>query len=80
LTGRIDAVTLTSASCARFFCERILSEGAVLDDLRSVIIACIGPVTAEEANSLGLKVRILAGEFTVRGLIDEIVQYYRRNG
>lgn len=40
-----------------------------------VVIACIGPVTAQTARELGLQVQIEAKESTVDGLIEAILRY-----
>jgi uroporphyrinogen-III synthase len=37
-------------------------------------VACIGPITAQTARELGLRVDIIAQEYTTRGLVDAIVR------
>jgi hydroxymethylbilane synthase len=65
----IDLVTLTSSSTVRHFA------GALPGPLPAgVQVACIGPVTAQTAVELGLRVDIIAQEFTTRGLVDAIVR------
>jgi uroporphyrinogen-III synthase len=44
-----------------------------------VTVACIGPITAETAESLGFKVHIVAGEYTIPGLYRALIDYYRKN-
>ncbi|HET6455749.1 MAG TPA: uroporphyrinogen-III synthase, partial [Armatimonadota bacterium] len=65
--GEIDIITFTSSSTVRMFAERIpkVPEG--------VIIACIGPITAETAESLGLKPDVVAEEYTIEGLVKALV-------
>jgi uroporphyrinogen-III synthase len=45
--------------------------GALAEGVR---IACIGPITAQTARDLGLRVDIIAQEYTTRGLVDAIVR------
>lgn len=66
---RVDLVTFTSSSTVQHFVEA--RDGAPLD---SVAVACIGPVTAQTATDFGLRVDIIAQEYTARGLVDAIVR------
>jgi len=45
--------------------------GPLPDQVR---VACIGPITAQTARELGLRVDIIAQEYTTRGLVDAIVR------
>ncbi|HYY45552.1 MAG TPA: hydroxymethylbilane synthase [Candidatus Angelobacter sp.] len=65
----IDMVTFTSSSTVRHFVE---AAGPALP--ATVSVACIGPITAETARELGLRVDIIAQEYTARGLVDAIVR------
>ena len=69
LLPRIDLVTLTSSSTARHFLD-----AAGPDAASRVEVACIGPITAATAKALGLRVAIIAQEFTTRGLVEAIVR------
>ncbi|MGQ9502243.1 MAG: uroporphyrinogen-III synthase [Anaerolineae bacterium] len=60
----VDIVTFTSSSTVRHFVT--LTRGI---DYGDPAIACIGPVTAETARQLGLRVDIVADEYTVDGLL-----------
>jgi hydroxymethylbilane synthase len=65
----VDMITFTSSSTVRHFVDAMpepLSE--------RVKIACIGPITAQTARDLGLRVDIIAQEYTTRGLVDAIVR------
>lgn len=69
--GEIDAITFTSSSTARNF-HHILAErhGVLLADyVERVVVAAIGPVTADTALELGLPPRIVAEEHTIPGLV-----------
>jgi hydroxymethylbilane synthase len=65
----VDLVTFTSASTVRHFVEAL--DGAIGPSLE---VAVIGPVTAAVARELGLRVDIIAAEYTTRGLVDAIVR------
>lgn len=62
----IDIVTLTSSSTARNLVK--LLEGRI-DLLNRARIACIGPITATTATELGLRVDVVAGEYSIPGLV-----------
>ena len=66
-SGEIDIITFTSSSTVKMFADRIpkVPEG--------VIIACIGPITAQTAEELGLKVDVVAEEYTIEGLVKALV-------
>jgi hydroxymethylbilane synthase len=65
----VDLITFTSSSTVRHFVEAM--QGELPDGVR---IACIGPITAQTARDLGLRVDIIAQEYTTRGLVDAIVR------
>lgn len=72
LEGQIDVVTFTSPSAVMAFVDMIGEEQAV-DLLRATRVACIGPVTAEAAQSLGVHPSIVPVEFTIPALVQAIV-------
>jgi uroporphyrinogen III methyltransferase/synthase len=45
--------------------------------IQDVTIASIGPITSETAKELGFDVHITAQSFTIPGLVDAILQYYK---
>jgi uroporphyrinogen III methyltransferase/synthase len=71
--GQIDVLTFTSSSTVRNFIQAI---GTVTTELKPLLqhtqIACIGPITAKTAESLGLRVDVMAKEYTIEGLIEGI--------
>ena len=69
---RVDAVTFTSSSTVEHLCDLLGADAAPLLSIPRV--ACIGPVTAETARSLGLRVDVTAPEFTVPGLIRALAE------
>jgi uroporphyrinogen-III synthase len=66
----VDMVTFTSSSTVRHFVDA-MPPGALADRVR---VACIGPITAGTARELGLRVDIIAQEYTTRGLVEAIVR------
>ena len=76
--GRIDAVTFTSSSTVKNFFGRLETAGVGADQarelLRAVLVAAIGPITARTAREYGLEIGIEAGEYTIPGLVDVLLQ------
>ena len=69
----VDIATFTSSSTARNL--RALLDGNI-DALQDVTIACIGPITARAAADMGLKVDIMASEYTIAGLVRAIESHF----
>jgi uroporphyrinogen-III synthase len=65
-----DVITFTSASTVAAFVKS-LGAGAA-QALRQKTVACIGPVTAQAARDAGLRVDVIANEYTVEGLLDAL--------
>ena len=63
----VDVVTFTSSSTVANF-VRAFPEDKLPAVLGDAVVACMGPVTADTARKLGLKVEIIAREYTTRGL------------
>jgi uroporphyrinogen III methyltransferase/synthase len=74
--GRVHAVTFTSSSTVNNFVDLLSKELAsgesVTGLLAGVLIACIGPITAQTAAGHGLKVDVQAKEYTIDGLVEAI--------
>ncbi len=64
-----DIVSFTSSSTVRNFFSLVSDTGA--------IFASIGPVTSAEVRKHGREVAIEASEYTIEGLVEAIVRYYR---
>jgi uroporphyrinogen-III synthase len=43
--------------------------------LRETMVACIGPITADTARELGLRVDVVASEHTVPGLVRAVREH-----
>lgn len=74
---QVDAATFTSSSTVRNFVAMLDKNGR--DNLAKIPVICIGPVTAETAQSLGLRVAEVAAEHTVDGLVRVLVKHYQGN-
>ena len=72
--GSIHAITFTSSSTVTHFMELVGTNP--LPQLKNISIACIGPVTAKTAEKAGLKVDIMAKEYTVDGLIAALENHF----
>jgi uroporphyrinogen III methyltransferase/synthase len=66
--GKIDIVIFTSSSTVNNFVKLV---GDI--DLAGARVACIGPLTANEAEKSGMKPDIVPQEYTMEGLVEEII-------
>lgn len=73
MAGEIDIITFTSSSTVASLVEALGKKRKVLDN---IVIACIGPVTADTAARAGLKVSIVAQKHTVPGLLEAMEEYF----
>lgn len=64
--GEIDVATFASPSSVRNFAARL---GGSLARLGDAAIVCVGPTTAAAARAAGLRVRIVADDASVDGLV-----------
>lgn len=74
----IDMLTFTSSSTVRNIYEMIGPEAAAL--LKEVALASIGPITSAALTDFGLKVSVEANEYTIAGLTEAILDYYKQGG
>jgi uroporphyrinogen III methyltransferase/synthase len=75
--GSVDALTFTSSSTVRNFVELIGRDDVVrLVHEGRPVVACIGPVTAETARELGLRVDVTPASYTVKALTAAIVEHF----
>lgn len=71
----IDIVTFTSSSTVRNF-KALLPPDRFENLTKGVVVASIGPITADTARELGFKVDIQAKEYTISGLCQAIVEHF----
>ncbi|MEQ8189963.1 MAG: uroporphyrinogen-III C-methyltransferase [Candidatus Eremiobacterota bacterium] len=76
LQENIDLVTFTSSSTVKNFVNIIEKLGIKKNCFP--VVAAIGPVTAKTAEEHGFNVEIRASEYTIDGLVAEILKYYNR--
>lgn len=74
---KIDMITLASPSAVRSLVEGL--GGTPLNALEGISVACIGPVTAQVAEELGIKVAIVSKEHTVDGLLKTLVHFFQND-
>jgi uroporphyrinogen III methyltransferase / synthase len=73
--GKIDMVTFTSSSTVKAFVALFGREN-VQDLMSHVGVACIGPITRSTVVEAGLRVDVVAREYTVAGLTQVIAEYF----
>lgn len=73
--GEIHLITFTSSSTVHNL-VKMLNAPDLQALLKNVVVACIGPVTAGTARELGLKVDVVAEEYTIEGLVMSLLGYY----
>jgi uroporphyrinogen III methyltransferase/synthase len=73
--GTVAVVTFTSPSTVINFVS-LVGEMNLSSLLREIVVACIGPVTAETARSYALTPTIVPHEYTIPALTRAIVDYY----
>ncbi len=73
--AEIDCVTFTASSTVENL-ARILGTERFSKLLEGVVVAAIGPITAQTCRRLGLEVAIEPAEYTLAALTNEIVRYF----
>ncbi|MBV8581454.1 MAG: uroporphyrinogen-III synthase, partial [Candidatus Eremiobacteraeota bacterium] len=68
-TARANIITFTSSSTVRGFLHNVPNAAELL---REKTVAAIGPITAQTAHDAGIRVDLVAEEFTVDGLLDAL--------
>lgn len=72
----VDVVTFASPSAVSSFCEQMQEYRELLDPCT---VACIGPMTRQRAESLGVRVDVTPDEHTTTGLVQALVDYFRKD-
>ena len=70
-------MTFTSGSTVKSFVS-LLDPAQIEGIAGRVVVACIGPVTADAARAAGLPVDALAKEATIPGLADALEEYFAK--
>ena len=72
----IDLITFTSSSTVKNF-KDLLPSSRFNQLVEGVRIASIGPITTDTASELGFKVDTTAESYTIPGLCEAVLKYYR---
>lgn len=72
--GRADAITFTSASTVKNYVQIAGRERV------PPLVACIGPITAQAAEEIGVRVDVTAQEHTIDGLVRAFAALRRERG
>jgi uroporphyrinogen III methyltransferase / synthase len=75
--GEVDMVTFTSSSTVKNF-HAVFAGDDLKQLLADTAVACIGPITQETAEKIGIEAAVVAQEYTIAGLTEAIVEYYKR--
>ena len=73
--GKVDVITFTSPSTVHNFMEIMGRDYATPKGIK---IACIGPVTAAAVKKAGLPTDIIQERYTIPGLVETLIKYYRK--
>jgi uroporphyrinogen III methyltransferase/synthase len=76
--GQVAVMTFTSSSTVRNFMELFDGPDVVRPLLTGVVVACIGPITANTAKEYGLTVTVMPEENTVPALAEAIVRHFKQ--
>ncbi len=76
LTHGVDIITFTSPSTVRNLAQ-VLGAEKLSESLDNVTVACIGPVTVQEADGFGIRADIIAKSHTTDGLVEAILNETR---
>jgi uroporphyrinogen III methyltransferase/synthase len=71
----IHVITFTSSSTVTNFVQALGGRVDLSAALEDVCVACIGPITARTAEAAGLRVDVVAEQYTIKGLVDAIVAH-----
>ncbi|SFS99243.1 uroporphyrinogen-III synthase [Marininema halotolerans] len=78
---RLDIITFTSASTVRYFTQSMDQQGdRWRSHLSGVKVACIGPVTAKEAEKCRLSVDWIAQPYTIDALLEGVTRLVHTEG
>ncbi|MBK8050083.1 MAG: uroporphyrinogen-III synthase [Anaerolineales bacterium] len=75
--GEVDAVTFTSGSTVRNLRHRLTEAGGNPNQLNDLVVACIGPITAQSARDNGLHVDVVAQTHSLESLVEALAGYWK---
>ena len=65
-----DWLIFTSANGVAFFFERLFAKAKDIRDLKGIKICCIGPATAQQVESKGIRVDLVPKKFISEGILE----------
>jgi uroporphyrinogen III methyltransferase/synthase len=74
--GRVGVVAFTSSSTVKNYIESFANVAEARMLTEKTVVACIGPITAQTAEAMGLTVAIQATANTVPALAEAIAEYF----
>lgn len=74
---KADAITFTSSSTVRNFATLAGGAGEARRITSGICVACIGPITAGTVRELGMQADVVAESYTIDGLLQALVDFYR---
>ncbi|MGB8965345.1 MAG: uroporphyrinogen-III C-methyltransferase [Candidatus Cybelea sp.] len=74
--ARADILTFTSASTVRGYSALLGGDEAAAAAATGKSVACIGPITAQAAREIGLRVDVIASVYTTSGLLDALEAHF----
>jgi uroporphyrinogen-III synthase len=75
---KLDVLTFTSPSTVDHFME-VVNENQLHKNIEDCLIACIGPVTKDRIEFVGLKVDVSPDKYTVEDMLKGIVVHIQNN-
>ncbi|MBI4487469.1 MAG: uroporphyrinogen-III synthase [Deltaproteobacteria bacterium] len=76
LRKEIDVITFTSSSTVTNFAA-LFSGEPIKELLGTTLVACIGPITQQTAEERGIRVDVVPRDYTITGLTQAIVEYFK---
>jgi uroporphyrinogen III methyltransferase/synthase len=73
----VDMITFTSSSTVANF-AKLLGGEDLKTLLKGIAVGCIGPITRNTLEEMGGKADVVSEEFTIPGLVEAIVDYFKR--
>lgn len=78
---RVDAITFTSSSTVCSLLEALRAAGRdPARALEGIVLACIGPITAQALRETGLEPGLVAEVYTIAGLVAALVAHFSSPG
>jgi uroporphyrinogen III methyltransferase/synthase len=76
LEQQVDAVTFGNPSTVREFVELYGAE-VVADLLKTTVVACVGPVTAQALRGYGVEAQVVSSEHTNAGVVSALAERFK---